>query len=161
MKKKVFSFLLSWAAFACGGTACAQYGFNDFKLLHGLAGTWKMETKKGFLFEQWYSMNDPTLQNKSYRVNGTDTIPQETVELKISNGASRYISTVANQNNPLPVSFTLQKKENGKYIFENKGHDFPQQISYLLKDTVHLDASISGSINGRYREIPFNYKRAH
>jgi hypothetical protein len=159
MEKTFFYFLLCCLAFTQGETAFAQFSITDFKPLHTLAGTWKMKTKNGFLFEHWYGVNDSTLQNKSYRVNGTDTIPEETVLLKISNGAIIYISTVANQNNQQPVSFTLIKKENGKYIFENKGHDFPQQISYHLKDDNHLDASISGTVNDKFREIRFNFKR--
>ncbi len=118
-----------------------------------------MATKKGFLYEQWFMINDSLLQNKSYRVNGTDTIPQEAVQLKISGGAITYTSTVVNQNNQQPVIFTLVNKDNGKYIFENTAHDFPQQISYKLKDANTLDAGISGRINDQYREISFYFKR--
>ncbi len=159
MKKSLFYFLLGCFAITTCETASAQFSIIDFKPLHTLTGSWKVETKKGFLFEHWYRINDSTMQNKSYRVNGTDSIPQETVQLKISNGAILYISTVADQNNQQPVTFTLVKKDNGKYIFENKGHDFPQQISYHLRDPNHLDASISGSVNNKYREIPFNFTR--
>jgi hypothetical protein len=137
----------------------AQFNTREFKPLHLLTGKWKMETKKGFLYEHWYTVNDSTLQNKSYRVNGTDTLPQETVELKISNGAITYTSTVAGQNNQRPVTFTLVSNHDGKYIFENKGHDFPQQISYQLKDANTLIASISGKVDNNFREIPFIYKR--
>ena len=82
-----------------------------------------------------------------------DTIPQETVQLKISNGIITYTSTVANQNNQQPVTFTLVKTENGKYIFENKAHDFPQQISYHLIDNNTLNASISGTAKDKFSEI--------
>ncbi len=159
MKKLLVCTLLSCIALLLSQITIAQYGVRDFKPLHLLVGNWKMETKKGFLYEHWYTVNDSTLQNKSYRVHGTDTIPQEKVELKIFNGVITYTSTVASQNNQQPVTFTLVSNNNGNYIFENKGHDFPQQISYQLKDANTLNASISGNINGKYREIPFNYRR--
>lgn len=147
------------AALLLFNTGYAQYNMKHFIPLHGLRGTWKMETKKGFLYEQWYTVNDSLLQNKGYRVNGSDTLPQETVQLKISGGAITYTSTVANQNNQQPVTFTLVKNDNGKYIFENTAHDFPQQISYELKDANTLDAVISGRINDKYREISFYFTR--
>lgn len=137
----------------------AQYSMKDFAVLYGLAGSWKMVTQKGFLMEHWYIKDDSTMHNKSYRVTGTDTFPQETVQLKIRNSNISYISTVADQNNQQPVIFTLVKMELGKYIFENKNHDFPQQISYELNDKNILHASISGIINEKYKEIIFNYKR--
>jgi hypothetical protein len=159
MKKLLVFSLLCCITILSSQTIKAQYSAGDFKPLHLLAGKWKMETKKGFLYEHWYTVNDSTLQNKSYRVTGTDTLPQEKVELKFTRGAITYTSTVADQNNQQPVTFTLVSKENGKYIFENKGHDFPQQISYQLNDANTLNAGISGKINNKYREIPFNYKR--
>ena len=137
----------------------AQYTMKDFKPLQGLVGSWKMITKKGALYEHWLRFNDTLLQNKSYRVNGMDTIPQETVQLKILNGIITYTSTVANQNNQQPVTFTLVKTENGKYIFENKAHDFPRQISYHLIDNNTLNASISGTAKDKFSEILFNFKR--
>lgn len=159
MKKQFFYSILAWLMIIGGEKTYAQYSIKDFQPLHDLAGTWKMPSKKGFLFEYWQRINDSTLQNNSYRVNGIDSIPQETVELTIANGAIMYISTVVNQNNHLPVTFFLVKKDNGKYIFENKKHDFPQQITYYLKDKNQLQASISGSIKGEYKEILFYYER--
>ena len=137
----------------------AQYSLQDFTALHDLKGSWKMITKKGALYEHWYMVNDSVLQNKSYRINGTDTIPQETVQLKIANGIISYTSTVANENNQQPVTFILVKNENGKYVFENKAHDFPQQISYYLADKNTLNASISGTVKDKFSEILFNFKR--
>lgn len=137
----------------------AQYTVKDFRPLQGLAGCWKMITNKGTLYEHWYMVNDSVLQNISYLVNGTDTIPQETVQLKIANGIISYTSTVANQNNQQPVIFILVKNENGKYVFENNAHDFPQQISYNLADKNTLNASISGTVKNKFSEMLFNFKR--
>ncbi len=157
--KRLLFYVPTCVALLLFSAGYAQHNMKDFSPLHGLAGTWKMETKKGLLYEQWYTISDSLLQNKSYRVNGTDTLPQETVQLKISGGVITYTSTVANQNNQQPVTFTLVKNDNGKYIFENTAHDFPQQISYELKDINTMDAAISGRINDKHREIPFHFKR--
>ena len=138
----------------------AQYTMKDFKPLQALTGSWKMVIKMGSAFyEHWYRVNDSLLQNKSYGINRRDTISQETVQLKLTHGIITYTSTVADQNNQQPVTFTLVKLENGKYIFENKAHDFPQQITYLLIDKNTLHASISGTRKDKFREVLFNFKR--
>ena len=118
-----------------------------------------MTTTKGYLIEEWYKKNDSVMYNKSYRVNGRDTIPEEKVELKIVKGVITYTSIVDNQNSRQPVVFTLSGISGGKYTFENSKHDFPQKISYQLIDNKTLSASISGTINNEYRLIPFDYKR--
>lgn len=159
MKIVVGKYIPVLVLFFVSNTLYAQFSMKDFAVLHGLTGSWKMVTQKGFLYEHWYISNDSTLHNKSYRVNGTDTFPQETVQLKIRNSNISYISTVADQNKQQPVTFTLTKIDKGKYVFENKAHDFPQQISYQLTDKNSLDASISGNIKEKYKEIIFNYKR--
>src|SRR5687768_16871144 len=144
-----------------GGKARAQFSINDFQPLHSLKGMWKMKTQKGWLYEQWLVINDSTLQNKTYRVNGLDTIPQETVILGIRNGVITYTSTVADQNNKQAIPFILSNTENGKYVFENEAHDFPQFICYELKSKNKLLASISGKMKGDFRVINFNYEREY
>lgn len=118
-----------------------------------------MTTQKGLLYEHWVLINDTTLHNKSYRVHQRDTVPQETVVLALNNGRITYASTVANQNNQENVVFTLGSIDNGKYIFENKAHDFPQVISYQLSGGEKLSAAISGKIKNSFREILFDYTR--
>lgn len=148
--------------------ALSSMGFNVlyaqdagllFKPLHQLAGSWKMATSKGILFEVWKIKDDSTMVSKSFRINGTDTIPQETVELSLRNNITRFTSTVADQNNQQPVTFILIHSNDGKYVFENKAHDFPQQIFYTLAGNNSLLAGISGRINDTYKEILFNFTR--
>jgi len=112
----------------------AQFKFEDFKNLHSLAGMgWQMEMKKGSLIEKWGKVNDSLLISKSYRINGADTTTLETVELKYSNGVITYAPTVPDQNEGKPVTFTLISIQNWlNYTFENKQHDYPQQIIYQL-----------------------------
>jgi len=112
----------------------AQFNYEDFKTLHRLAGIgWQMEMKKGSLIEKWTKVNDSLLTSKSYRINGTDTTTLETVELKFSNGKITYTPTVSDQNEGKPVTFALISVNNSlNYTFENKQHDYPQQIIYQL-----------------------------
>ena len=134
----------------------SQYKLEDFKPLHRLATAWEIKSEKGVLVEQWERINDSLMHSKSYRVNGKDTIPEETVELKFSKGRITFSPTVPDQNQGKPVSFTLIAVEGTKFTFENKAHDFPQQIIYHIMER-DLHVTIKGNTKNGCREIPFNF----
>lgn len=125
--------------------------------LKWMAGTWKINAGSGVIIEQWQITNDSTLSGKSYFVkNGTDTIPQETIELAFRGGEWHYIPTVKNQNNAQPVSFKVIFLKGTEFISENPAHDFPQRIAYRrIKN--QLLASIEGKKNGKYGKQNFDF----
>lgn len=138
----------------------AQSPENNFKKLYSLAGTWKMETSKGVLYESWQKINDSTLKSRSYKVNGSDSVWLEAVELVRRGEKIQYIPTVQGQNDNKPVAFTLSKLENDIYIFENKTHDFPQRIVYVIPQNNALRAWIEGEVNGKLKKIEYNYAKS-
>ena len=139
--------------------ASAQWTLKDFSGLYELVGGWKLSNGKGVLHETWNKTSDSTMNGFSYLIAKTDSIPEETVELWFMKGNITFTPTTLSQNEGNPVTFTLVKIDAGKYIFENKAHDFPTQISYKLVDNKTLQATINGTINGRFKEMPFNYSR--
>jgi len=122
-----------------------------------MAGTWKINAGSGLIVEQWQIINDSTLSGKSMFVkNGTDTIPQETIELAYRSGSWYYIPTVNNQNNALPVQFKVFFLKGTEFISENPAHDFPQRIAYRrIKN--QLFASIEGRKSGKYGKQNFDF----
>ena len=135
----------------------AQNINKSFEDLHSVIGTWKMETKRGMIYESWQKINDSTLKGSSYKLNGQDTIILEQVELVIRNGKIMYIPSVTDQNKNQPVVFKLANLENGTYTFENKKHDFPQRIIYNLPKNNTLHAWIEGDINGQFKKSDYNF----
>ena len=134
----------------------AQFQKKDFIKLNSLEGEWMMKTKKGSLVEQWIIVNDSVMTSKSFRIIEKDTISQETVILKFSNGAISYSPTVPNQNQGNQVSFLLNEIKDGKFIFQNMKHDFPKQIQYeLYKNQLKI------TISGDQKEILFNFERSN
>ncbi len=125
--------------------------------LKWMAGTWKINAGGGLIIEQWRIVNDSTLAGKSIFVkNGTDTIPQETIELAYRNGSWNYTPTVNDQNNAQPVSFKVFYLKGTEFISENPSHDFPQRIAYRrIKN--QLFASIEGRKNGKYGKQNFDF----
>lgn len=138
--------------------ASGQFTQKDFAPLHQLQGSWKMQTRQGWLFEQWKLADDSTMESQSFTVNGADTVLQETAILSLKNGMITYSPTVSNHNDGLPVTFTLAVLHNGDYAFENKEHDFPQRINYQLKGN-RLTVTISGNTASGFREIPYHFVR--
>jgi hypothetical protein len=131
-----------------------------------VVGTWKINAGANIIVEEWKVNNDSTIAGKSYfiknaRLNdgvgqGTDTIPQETIELAFRNGDWYYIPTVKNQNNAQPVPFKVIFLRGMEFISENPAHDFPQRIAYRrIKN--QLFASIEGKRNGKYSKQNFDF----
>lgn len=122
-----------------------------------MVGTWKITAGANTIIEEWNISNDSTLTGKSYFVkNGTDTIPQETIEIAFRNGDWYYIPTVKNQNNAQPVPFKVIFLRGAEFISENPAHDFPQRIAYRrIKN--QLFASIEGKRNGKYSKQNFDF----
>jgi hypothetical protein len=132
---------------------------NDFKALQGLEGLWKMETGRGTIYEEWQTKTNNKMTGRSYRINNTDTIVMERIELYREGNDIVYSPVVSNQNNQQAVPFKLISITDGRYIFENKAHDFPQRVIYKIesKDAVH--ARIEGIRNGQERGSDFRYSR--
>ena len=136
-----------------------SFSENDFKALQGLEGLWKMETSRGAIYEEWHTNSNNKMAGRSYRINNADTIVMERIELYREGNDIIYSPVVSNQNNQQAVTFKLISITNGRYIFENKAHDFPQRIIYKIesKDAVH--ARIEGMRNGQERGSDFRYSR--
>ena len=66
-----------------------------------------------------------------------------------------YIAYVEGQQ---PVLYTLVE-DNGKYVFENLEHDFPQKIEYNIQDEYSILASIEGNLNGEIVKEEYNLKK--
>ncbi|HLT72019.1 MAG TPA: DUF6265 family protein [Cyclobacteriaceae bacterium] len=130
-----------------------------FSRLLILEGTWKMETRKGPLFEQWQKFDESTLRGLSYRISGNDTILLERLELVSRPDGVFYIPAVVNQNDGEAVSFKLVASENNRFVFENKAHDFPQRIIYSLVTADSIAARIEGISGGKEASSDFYYRR--
>lgn len=140
-------------------SAYAQDAGRSFQNLNSLIGKWSMETSKGIVYESWLKLNDSTFKGLSFRVTGKDTAVLEQIELVLREGRIMFIPTVPGQNDEKPVVFTLAKTENNAYSFENKDHDFPNKVVYVLPKNNTLHAWIEGNINGQIKRMDFNFKK--
>jgi hypothetical protein len=135
------------------------YTTNEFKPLHGLTGLWKMDGKRGAIYEEWQVSGDNQLTGRSYKINNNDTILLENVVISLQGNAIFYTPVVRDQNNRQPVPFKLISYNNNKYVFENKEHDYPQRVIYELVSANDLRARIEGSKGGKEMGSDFVYSR--
>ena len=155
MKKKILVFIISLVSFG----SCISQQKNKIEQAEWLIGTWENKTAEGSMYESWVKQNDSVLSGKSYMLKGKDTVIFESVQLVQQQANLFYIPTVKNQNNGLPVRFSLKTISNKKMIFENPAHDFPQVISYAKTGADSLVAQISGIEEGKERKETYPMKK--
>ncbi|MGB6037922.1 MAG: DUF6265 family protein [Cryomorphaceae bacterium] len=132
---------------------------SELKKADWLLGTWENPTTRGSVYEHWVKLNAREFEGKSYMLSETDTVVFETIRLVEEDGHLVYIPTVRDQNDSLPVRFRSTVVAEGKLVFENKAHDFPQVISYRQINPDSLVAEISGTKSGTEQRRFFPMRR--
>lgn len=115
-----------------------------------LIGGWQNATANEQLHEKWVKTNDTLYTGKGWVTIGHDTVFSENILLVQHVNQLLYIVTTVNQNNEQAVEFKLISTTNGKFVFENKQHDFPSRIVYINPTPDSLCAIIQGQQNGKY-----------
>jgi hypothetical protein len=141
-------------------SACAQILHPRLKPLKQLLGTWETSDPGGRIIETWKHFNPRSFTGRSIKVGlRNDTTLLEEIEIKVKDDDLFYIPTAAGQNSGKPVEFKLLSSVEGKYVFENKLHDFPQRIVYWLKSEDEVLAWVVGKEKGTIKKFEFNYHR--
>lgn len=154
MKKLYLLFILFTVAFSVSAQKASLKSF-DFML-----GKWEMKTKNGKIVERW-KLHKDSLTGQSHRFKETgDSVLTESIVLKKIKGEWFFCVTGYEKNNEGTTHFKLISSQNNTFTFENKQHDFPQQIVYQNKGKSELLAWIEGNIGGKHRKMEFPYKRA-
>lgn len=152
MKKIFFALTVAFALLSFN----AIDNQKSFKKLYALEGLWRMNGKRGPVFEEWKKFNKNELQGRSYFLKAGDTIINERVTLSKTKAGIFYTPVVEDQNNKQPIAFKMTKAENNAFVFENPEHDFPKRIVYKLITSDSLHAFIDdGTENGKRQNFYF------
>lgn len=147
MKKIVF-------VMALGITFCRAQVAND-TTFNWLIGKWEAQTKEGKFFEYW-SKADCKLEAQGGELLKKDTVFKEYLTLTKVGNYWCYLPVVGKQQ---PIAFTLKEWKNRIFVFENKEHDFPQQIIYEYIDKDHFKARVEGTMKGKLIKEVYNMER--
>ncbi len=148
--------LVSWLILV--GCNAKKKNLSDFKALEG---TWISSDRSGEFIENWTTVDDRSMDGTSYMVLKGDTIFSEVMKLIIEKDSVYYCPLVTGENNGKAIRFKLTSKSPKKWIFENKTHDFPQQIIYQFKGNDSLIAIVQGNEDNRFRKLEFRMLRSN
>ena len=149
-------------AFAVCMAGVLTLSFTDDPMiaLRNLDGAWIMKTKNGLLGETWTIKSAVELNSRGFAVRGRDTVLLETVTLIKRADGVFYESLVVDQNDGKAIPFKLVSFDRGRFVFENKDHDYPTSIIYSFITSDSLVARIEGVKNGKPSNSEFYYRRA-
>lgn len=127
--------------------------------LQWLLGEWGNENGEEIMKELWKKENDSTFTGFAYTKVAQDTVFAETLKIQHLDEAILLTVVAYNQNDDVPVTFRMITLEDGKIVFENKAHDFPQRIAYTNPQQDSIHAWIEGTVKGELQKIDFYYGR--
>jgi len=105
-----------------------------------LAGTWKRINTE--TYEHWDQLNDRTLKGFAYKKDGDRMIVLEYLEITRQGSSILYTASVPDQNEGKPIDFRLVNSD-GRWVFENRKHDFPKQIIYEQPSEGEITVTLS------------------
>lgn len=153
MKKAILPLLLLFCFF---NTNAQTHSLKKFDFL---LGSWELNTIDGKITEHWKS-GAKTYLGASYKhTNKGDSALSETVIIQQLHGSWFYSVTGYKKNNMGTTHFRLISSKKNTLVFEDREHDFPQQIGYKLKEKDKLFAWIAGKNKGKEMKIDFEYQR--
>jgi hypothetical protein len=119
-----------------------------------LIGTWKLKDKP--VYEMWKAEDGTTLSGISFKINQSDTVVLEKINLTYSEGSYHYIPDVA--ENAAPVDFMISTFDDTSFVATNPAHDFPKVIRYTIVRKDHTE-QLHATIEGNGKVIPYTFKR--
>ena len=107
------------------------------------------------MHESWRTVSAELMMGDNYVINGKDTLSYEQMRIQKISGHWCFIASL---NGGPPTLFSMVKNS-PIWVFENKEHDFPQQVVYSQGPNNTLNAWIKGYMDGKEAKVVFDLKR--
>lgn len=120
-----------------------------------LQGCWEMKADNRTVEEMWTPPKGGSMIGVSRTVREGKLTEYEMIVLREQGEKLAY---VAHPSGQAPATFLSTHVSDGELLFENRAHDFPQQIGYTRKGGSLL-AWVSGTASGKTRRVEFPYLR--
>lgn len=138
---------------ACGISFCCS-AQNDMMNLKELRGCWI--SKDGHSLECWFQIAPDIWRGAGFTLSGADTTLSENLSLNASGESMVYSAQVLNQNEGKEVQFIACSFKKNSIVFCNDEHDFPNRISYRLRNEKRMKVIVSGKGKGftiRFKKV--------
>lgn len=154
--KKLALVLMSLALLGAIGVMAQEQKFKleDFAWL---AGCWTGDQTGRASEERWTKPKAGMMLGTGQTVKGGKTTAFEFMRIHEEKGDIFFTAKPSGQPE---ASFKLVSFKDGKAVFENPQHDFPQRVIYGPGPDGALWARIEGKMNGQERGIDYPFKRA-
>lgn len=143
----------------CFNLVKMDYDLDDFKLLYPLIGEWSAPYKDGEIVEKWEKKYAKMMKGETVYAKDNEEESREDIQLVLEDRRIYYIPKLKGEDDEEPVQFTLIEIDKNKFIFENKDHDFPKRIIYVMKTPDEMDATIEGETSKGFKKIEYKFKR--
>jgi hypothetical protein len=147
--------IILFSAFAVSG--CTTTG--NIEDINWLIGHWQGLDANGLVFHEHWERAEKNAfvgSGATLKPDG-DTLWKETLKIEVIEGVLFYVATVP--GNKAPVHFKMVKGDSHNAVFENKEHDFPQRISYILETNNTVRVKLEGLEDGRPKQETLNFER--
>ena len=121
-----------------------------------LAGCWEAKRGPRTIQEHWMAPLGNTMISVGRTVRGDSLTEFELVIIRAGGSSLAYEAHPSGQAPAVFLATTLTERS---VVFENRSHDFPQQVAYERRGADSVLARVSGSMNGQTRRIEFPYAR--
>ena len=122
-----------------------------------LVGTWERPSGDLTAVEEWARTSPNTLEGVVYLTDGDEK--RVTEHLRIERFADRIYYLALPVENEFPTPFELVENEDGRWMFENSGYDFPQRLIYAPTDDGGLTVRVEGTDEGGDRGFDLRFER--
>lgn len=129
----------------------------DLKALGWLVGAWGSEEGGKGVDEHWTHASGGTMLGVSRTVQGGKTAFFEFLRIEKTPEGIVYFAAPMGRHPPTP--FRATEVGEGRIVFENREHDFPQRIVYQREADGSVRARIEGTEAGKPRAEEWIYRR--
>jgi hypothetical protein len=155
MTNRLLRALVVFAASACVDVRAQEP--PAITALAWMAGSWAGNDGRFDHEEHWTAPRGGAMVGMHRTLGQGRMVEFEFFRIEERNGALIYLSQPNGRSPATP--FTSRAVEDGRVVFENLAHDFPQRIIYW-KDGVALRARIEGTFDGKARSQEWRWSRA-
>jgi hypothetical protein len=137
--------LLATAAFAmlAGGGSANASPCSQLDAARWLLGEWVADSGERVVTESWRASSEKTFEGAGVtraKASG-EIVDGEALRLVEMTDAVFYVAKVA--HNEYPVAFRLVECDDGRLVFANPTHDFPQRLEYRRVGEAGLKVDVS------------------
>lgn len=121
-----------------------------------LSACWEMNSGTRRVVERWMEPANGEMRGSSRTIVGTRDVEGERLRIYAVGDSLVYDARPSGQAR---TEFRGRATAAGEVVFENRGHDFPQRISYRRVGADSLVARIEGDRDNRRQPVTYSYRR--